>query len=72
MEKLENADRKISDMSSVLSLVSQIECPCSVEANGRTYNIRDFYLKEAERLMPSLISSNARDLLHFYLNKYNR
>jgi len=70
MKTLENADKKISDMSSVLNLISQIECSCIVEAGGKTYDIRNFYLKEAEILKPKLISSHAQDLLQRYIDKY--
>ena len=69
---IKNAYEKILDMESVLFLIGHIESPCTVEANGKTYNIRDFYLREAEILKPKLISSNAQDLLQWYIEKYKK
>jgi len=59
-----------TDMDIVLSLVRHIENPCTVEVNGETKNILDFYLREARRILPDLENSYARNLLESVVESY--
>lgn len=69
---IENAYEKILDMESVLFLITHIENPCTTVVDGETHNIRDFYLREADKLIPKLINPHARELLQGSIEKYRK
>ena len=61
---------KASDIEVAVMLSGHIENPCTCESNGKVYDIRDFYIREAERLLPTLTNPFARELLQGSVNKY--
>ncbi len=62
--------QRISNMEVAMMLATHIENPCSVEVEGRTENIRYFYLEMAERILPSFTNFFARDFLQSKINEY--
>jgi len=65
-------EEKITDMGIVLRLISHIENPCSVEVEGEKRDIRDFYLKLAEKQIPKLENPYAKEMLNEAINKYRK
>ena len=61
---------KLTDMQLVLELIKHIENPCSVEVEGRIRNIRDFYLRESQSILPKLTNPFAREYLEGIISKY--
>jgi hypothetical protein len=60
-----------TDMELVLFLSWHIDNPCSVEVSpGETKNIRDFYMREAKRLIPKLANEGAKAVLENKLKEY--
>ena len=64
-------EQKMSDIELAVELTAHIEHPCEVEVNGNIHNIRDFYIREAKRVLPALTNPHARDLLQMHIDKYN-
>ena len=46
--------REPNEADVVLKLVRHIQNPCGTKVNGITEDIREFYLREAERILPTL------------------
>ena len=63
---------KLTDMQFVLELIKHIENPCTVEVEGRTRNIRDFYLRESQSILPKLTNPFAKEMLEGTINKYGK
>ena len=61
---------KLTDMQLVLELIKHIENPCRVEVEGRIRNIRDFYLRESQSILPKLTNPFARAYLEEIISKY--
>jgi len=56
-----------TDMELVFGLIQHIEKPCEdLEGN----NIRDFYIREAERILNTIQNPDARSMLEEIINKY--
>ena len=58
---------KATDMALALYLIGHIEKPCEYE-EGK--NIRDFYIREAKRVLPTFQNQEARALLEKFIQKY--
>jgi len=67
MEKLEKI---ADDMSVVLSLASHIDEPCTAQVDGRTENIRPFYIKMAKEILPKLTNPYAIEFLESKIAEY--
>ncbi len=61
---------KASDIEVAAMLSGHIENPCTCESNGKVYDIRGFYIKEAERVLPTFTNPFARELLQGFVDKY--
>jgi len=61
---------KITDMELALRLAEHIEKPCEVEVHGRRENIRNFYIREAEKILPTLKEEHAKEFLQSIMRKY--
>ena len=57
-----------TDTGIVLKLIEHINEPCTDEA-GR--NLRDFYIKEAKRVLPTLTNLEAKKTLKEGIQKYS-
>mgnify|MGYP000508892225 CR=1 FL=1 len=66
MEYLERA----LDMGIALELAKHMENPCSVKVNGREENLRDFYIRESERVISTFQNQSARKFLEGKIKKY--
>lgn len=61
-------DRETADF-----LIGHINNPCEVEVYpGHTENLRDFYLREAERILPTMTDPVAQNDLQAKVNQYRR
>lgn len=61
------SDREIVDL-----LIEHIKNPCKVElAQGKIANIRDFYIREANRLIPTLNNEDERARIEDVIKKYS-
>jgi hypothetical protein len=67
---MENIGTQLTDFEIALGLANHIEDPCSVLVNGRTYNIRDFYLRLAKDVTPKLVNGCAKEFLESIIKKY--
>ncbi len=55
----------------VFFLIEHINNPCEVEVGeAQRANLRDFYLREAERVLPTINDLTARELLKAKINEY--
>ena len=64
---------KATDIEMTMFLIEHIENPCEVEVSpGQTENIRYFYLREAERLLPTFTNEQAKELLEQKIEEYNK
>ena len=62
---------KATDIEAVTFLNRHIDNPCEVEvAPGQMENIRDFYLREARELLPTLTNPHAKRLLEMKIEEY--
>lgn len=68
---MENLEKATNDMGIVLKLVSHVERPCTVKVNGITKNIREFYLREARNVLPTLENPYAKIFLERLIEKYS-
>ncbi|MBU1179189.1 hypothetical protein KKB69_02560 [Patescibacteria group bacterium] len=60
-----------SDMKIALFLAGHIDNPCEAEvAPGKKENIREFYLKEARRLLSEMTEENAKRFLELKIKEY--
>ena len=70
--KMAERNREMSDIEIALQLAFHIENPCTVEVNGRTENIRDFYLRESqEYVLPKLTNPYAKEFLQEVIKQYS-
>ena len=54
-------------------LIEHIDNPCEVEvAPGQVENIREFYIKEAERVIPTMVDPEAIDKLKKKIEEYKK
>lgn len=61
----------VSDSELAIFLLGHIENPCTVEvAPGIVKNIRNFYLREAERLIPGMTNPDIIELLKDKIREY--
>jgi hypothetical protein len=59
---------KMTDMELFLSLAGHIKQPCEdLEGN----NIRDFYIREAKRVLPTFTNEYAKGLLEDLIKEYS-
>ena len=64
---------KATDMEMALFLNNHIDNPCEVEVSpGQIENIRYFYLAEAQRQLPKMTNSHARELLELKIEEYKK
>lgn len=69
----ETVPGRASDMEAVSFLNSHIDNPCGVEVSpGRTENIREFYIREANKLLPNLSNPHAKRLLEMKIEEYTK
>jgi len=62
---------KASDMEIALLLARHIDNPCETEvAPGEKENIREFYLKEAERVLSKMTDEDAKRFLESKIKEY--
>ncbi len=61
---------KSTDMGIALELATHIENPCTVEVNGREENLRNFYMGEAERIIPTFQNQSAKKFLESVMEEY--
>ena len=59
-----------SDMEIALKLADHIDAPCSVIVDGKRENIRDFYLREAEGIIPTFTNEYAKRFLQLKIDTY--
>ncbi len=60
----------LEDMSIVLSLASHIDEPCTAQVDGRTENIRPFYIKMAKDMLLKLTNPYAIEFLESKIAEY--
>ncbi len=63
-------NKTASDLELALFLSEHINNPCEVDVEGKRHNIRDFYLREAERVLPKIKDYIAREILLRKINQY--
>ncbi|HOX40842.1 MAG TPA: hypothetical protein PK263_01445 [bacterium] len=62
-----------TDLELAMLLMRHIDNPCDVEvAPGRRENIREFYLREAERDMEKMTDPDAKEMLRAKIAEYHR
>ena len=67
----EPVPEKATDIEAVTFLNRHIDNPCEVEvAPGQIENIRDFYLRNARNLLPTLTNPDAKRLLEMKIEEY--
>lgn len=72
MRKIEKPNfDELTDLELALFFARHIENPCQVLVGEKTFNIRNFYLKNAKQLLPNLKDAYARDFLKSIIKKYN-
>ena len=60
-------------MELALFLMGHIDNPCEAEVEpGVRENIRDFYMREAEKVIKTMPNANAKDLLEGKINEYKK
>ena len=60
-----------SDLELALFLARHIDSPCEVDVEGQAYNIRDFYSREARRILPDIDNAIAREILIRKIDQYS-
>jgi hypothetical protein len=58
-----------SDMAYALFLIKHIEEPCE-DAHGN--NIRDFYIREAKKVLPTFTNSDAKKVLQDAIDMHSK
>ncbi len=58
------------DTEKVLFLERHLENPCGTIVDGEFRDIREFYIREAERILPTLTNPYAADYLARIIEKY--
>ena len=72
LEGLEVPPNGATDMTVALFYAGHIDNPCEVEiAPGQRANIRDFYIREVERILPLLKNPFAKEMLENKIKQYN-
>ena len=62
----------VSDTELVTFLMGHIDAPCEVEvAPGQLENIRSFYIREAQRILPTLQNPFAKEMLEKKLEEFS-
>ena len=62
-----------TDLEIALFLIGHIDNPCEGEVSaGQIENIRDFYIREAERMLSQMESSDAKHLLELKIKEYEQ
>lgn len=61
---------KSSDLETALFLTEHIKNPCEVYVEGKVENIRNFYIREAERILPKMKNNYAADFLRNIIDEY--
>ena len=68
-EKL--SSEKATDMEVATFLAGHIDNPCEAEVSpGQCENIRSFYIREAESLLPKMKDENAKKFLELKIKEY--
>jgi hypothetical protein len=62
---------RATDQEAVDWLIGHIEEPCGVNVAGTMHYIRDFYLRQLARLLPTIVDPAARDKAEDTPSKYN-
>lgn len=69
----EQGPEKATDMEITDFLSEHIDKPCEVEVYpGQVENIRDFYIREAERILPTFVDPEAAKKLQEKINEYKK
>jgi hypothetical protein len=67
----EKVPEKASDMEIALFLAKHIDRPCEAEVKpGEIRNIREFYIKEAKRLLEKMENPEAKKFLELKIQEY--
>jgi phage anti-repressor protein len=68
MEKFEYSN-KLSDFEIALALATHIKNPCQ---DGHGNNLREYYIREAERSLTILTNPDAKKLLEDTIQEYSK
>lgn len=69
----EQGPERAIDMEITDFLSKHIDEPCEVEVYpGQVENIRDFYIREAERILPTFVDLEAAKKLQEKINEYKK
>lgn len=69
--EIEKIPEKASDMEIALFLAGHIDNPCETEvAPSEKANIREFYLKEAEKALSEMTDEDAKRFLESKIKEY--
>jgi hypothetical protein len=73
-QELEEIDfTKTTDIEIARFLVDHIDNPCESEVQpGQFENIRDFYIKEAEKMLEKMTNPEAKRLLEIKIQEYKK
>ncbi len=61
---------QLTDMETVLFLISHIDNPCSVQVEGTIVDIKNFYIRIAKEVLPRLENPWAADMLKSKIAEY--
>ncbi len=65
--------KKASDLELAAFLIKHIDDPCEVQIGpGETANIRQFYIEEAKRHLPTFTNTMAREALEGKIKEYEQ
>ncbi len=67
---MKDLEKTADDMSIALSLASHIDEPCTAQVDGKTENIRPFYIKMARDILPRLTNPYAIEFLESKIAEY--
>ena len=68
---MEQAPKIATDLELAMFLIGHIDNPCEVEVeHGRTENIREFYIREAEKVLTTMTDPQAKELLESKVQEY--
>jgi len=62
---------KAFDSEIVMNLIYHIDYPCTAEVDGKTVDIRYFYLRIAEEVLPKLTNPFAKRALELKVKEYS-
>ena len=72
-DEIEKIPEGATDMELAIFLAGHIDNPCTVEvAPGQVENIRQFYLAEAKKLLPTMTNPGAKDVLEDKIKEYEK